>query len=197
MKILSIDIETTGINPETSQILSIGLVIEDTKNPLSFEKIPKLHMVIPHSRIFGDIYAINLNQDLISLISKYHLCKTDSERNELADINNVLFVSEDNVASVIGSFLFENNIQDKITVAGKNYSGFDHQFLKRLKDWDKLNFSRRVIDPAILFVDWHNDDELPDLATCKLRADIEGAVTHNAVEDAFDVISILRRTYLI
>jgi hypothetical protein len=54
---------------------------------------------------------------------------------------------------------------------------------------------QRVIDPAILMVDWKNDESLPNLKVCKERADIEGIVTHNALEDAWDVIEVLRKFY--
>jgi hypothetical protein len=44
-------------------------------------------------------------------------------------------------------------------------------------------------------VDWVNDTSLPNLDTCKFRADIQGVVTHNALEDAWDVIEVLRKFY--
>ena len=36
------------------------------------------------------------------------------------------------------------------------------------------------------------DERLPDLLTCKERAGIKGKVTHKAIEDAWDVIELLR-----
>ena len=42
---------------------------------------------------------------------------------------------------------------------------------------------------------WKNDDAAPGLGLCKERAGIEGIVTHNALEDAWDVIEILRKFY--
>ena len=54
----------------------------------------------------------------------------------------------------------------------------------------------RVLDPAILCVDWDNDDSLPSLDECKTRMNIEGVVTHNALEDAIDVINVLRKNYI-
>ena len=47
----------------------------------------------------------------------------------------------------------------------------------------------------ILFVDWNNDTSLPNLTTCKERAGIEGVVTHDALEDAWDVVQVLRKFY--
>jgi len=69
-------------------------------------------------------------------------------------------------------------------------------FLQQLPWWQKLIRTRqRVLDPAILFVDWKNDESLPSLTTCKQRAGISGIVTHDALDDAWDVIETLRVTY--
>ena len=65
MKYLSIDIETTGLDPLKDQLLSFGAIIEDTENPLPFDEIPKFHAAIKRNRIEGDLFAINMNKELI------------------------------------------------------------------------------------------------------------------------------------
>ena len=83
-----------------------------------------------------------------------------------------------------------------INVAGKNFATFDKLFLEQLPWWKKLiKIRQRILDPAILMTDWKNDTSLPNLTTCKERANIDGVVTHNALEDAWDVIQILRKFY--
>lgn len=83
-----------------------------------------------------------------------------------------------------------------LNVAGKNFGTFDKLFLQELPWWQKLIRTRqRVLDPAILCVDWTNDTSLPNLTTCKERMGVEGIVTHTALEDAWDVIEILRKFY--
>ena len=83
-----------------------------------------------------------------------------------------------------------------LNVAGKNFGTFDKLFLQELPWWQKLIRTRqRVLDPAILCVDWKNDTSLPSLTTCKERTNVEGIVTHNALEDAWDVIQVLRKFY--
>ena len=67
MRKIALDIETTGLNPETCQILSIGAVIEDTQKQLAFEEIPKFHCAILKNErdiISGEIYALNMDRDL-------------------------------------------------------------------------------------------------------------------------------------
>lgn len=83
-----------------------------------------------------------------------------------------------------------------INVAGKNFGTFDKKFLEKLPRWKQLiRTKQRIIDPAILFVDWKNDQTLPNLTECKERAGVKGIVTHDALEDAWDVIQTLRKFY--
>ena len=83
-----------------------------------------------------------------------------------------------------------------LNVAGKNFGTFDKLFLQELPWWQKLIRTRqRVLDPAILMVDWKSDKSLPNLTQCKERAGVTGIVTHNALEDAWDVIEVLRKFY--
>lgn len=45
-------------------------------------------------------------------------------------------------------------------------------------------------------MDFKNDDWLPNLTTCKEKAGLEETeVTHNALDDAWDVIQVLRAKY--
>jgi hypothetical protein len=44
-------------------------------------------------------------------------------------------------------------------------------------------------------MDWEIDSEVPGLELCKKRAGLEAVVSHDAREDALDVINLLRRRY--
>ena len=58
-----------------------------------------------------------------------------------------------------------------------------------------VKFRNRIIDPAVLYVDWKNDTALPGLEECKKRAGIPGSVSHNALEDAWDTLQVIRAKY--
>jgi oligoribonuclease len=202
MRYLSIDIETTGVDSENDQILSIGIILEDTSKKLSFDEIPKLHIAILRDRISGSPYAINMNADLIETINSYQTAVDQDEKNDMVNFTGMQFMKEDEVAEAIFQFLYLNGISSErtkpvvITVAGKNFGTFDKLFLERLPNWKKLiRIQQRVIDPAVLFVDWTKDNSLPNLSECKSRAGLPEIVTHNAVEDAWDVIELLRKQY--
>jgi oligoribonuclease len=230
MKYLSIDIETTGLDPETCQILSIGVIAEDSEKCLSFDEIPKFHCAIKHRQITGSPFAINMNKELIGNISDYTSSKSESEKLEIEKRTGMLFLEQEEVAKRLFYFLYDygyierENTEDwshaaivqqyetvngklypmigmkfkkvSINCAGKNFGTFDKKFIELLPRWQQIfNIRQRIIDPSVLFTDWKNDTSLPSLGECKKRAGIEGEVTHDAIEDAWDVIMLLRTEY--
>ena len=225
MKYISIDIETTGLDPQTCQILSIGAVIEDTLNPLPIEQLPKFHGVIKRENINGSVFAINLNRDLIQAMKDYSEARTPELKEEVETAFGAKFYHEDEIVEALFQFCYRNglvpvdpdflNKQVKVVdgiaypiltsnmpkvylnCAGKNFAGFDKKFLELLPRWKQVfSIRSRVLDPGILFVDWLNDESIPSLDECKIRAGIDGIVTHNAVEDAMDVVELLRIYYI-
>jgi len=185
MQYFSIDIETTGLNPETDQILQVGIAFEDTSNILPIDDIPKHQWNIKHNRIQGDPFAIQMNSDIIK-----HSLETPTPDDVIIECN---------IVNVIRTFTSECLGYDEgpyvhtITVAGKNFNGFDRLFLEKLDQFtDIIRMRRRTIDPAILCVDWSNNS-LPDLQTCMSELDVSGDVTHTAMQDAVDVIRIIRK----
>lgn len=230
MKYISLDIETTGLDPEFNQILSIGAVIEDTLNPLPFEELPKFHAVIRRESVYGSIFALNLNKDLIQAMKDYSEARTEELKQEVEESFGAKFYNEDEVVEALFQFCYDNGLVDRfdtndwshaaisnyfkfvngksypvltskmpktyLNCAGKNFAGFDKKFLEKLPRWKQVfSIRSRVLDPGILFVDWINDESIPSLDQCKQRAGIEGVVTHNAVEDAMDVVMLLRQCY--
>jgi len=224
MKYISLDIETTGLDPENCQILSIGAVIEDTLNQLPFEELPKFHAVIKRESVYGSIFALNLNKDLIQAMKDHSEARTEDEKKLVEESFGAKFYHEDEVVEALYQFCYRNGLVDLdpnflnkqmkvvdgiaypilgsnmvktyLNCAGKNFAGFDKKFLEKLPRWKQVfSIRSRVLDPGILFVDWINDESVPGLDECKKRAGIDGVVTHNAVEDAMDVVMLLRKCY--
>ena len=228
MKYVSIDIETSGLDPEKHKVLSIGAIIEDTEKKLPFEECPKFNVIVLQNEIVGSPRAITMNAYIISRMSSY-LEASDEDRKKLSDMESIQFgggykfYEQDEVVKEFYLWLDENGYGNQMSyggyreimdggksrpmitnatkpitlnVAGKNFGTFDKLFLQQLPWWQKLIRTRqRVLDPAILCVDWNSDESLPSLKQCKERMDVEGIVTHNALDDAWDVIEILRKFY--
>ena len=220
MKYVSIDIETSGLDPENNQVLSIGAIIEDTTTKLPLEDCPKFHAIVLQRQITGSPRAITMNAKIIDLMSEY--LEADKEKKE--ELEQIIdFYETDEIAKAFFDFLWSNGLGgytlplDKevriingkpfpmfgsrikpilMNVAGKNFGTFDNVFLKKLPWWQKILITKqRILDPALLYCDWVNDEALPSLTECKSRAGIKGAVTHDALEDAWDVIQVMRHHY--
>lgn len=224
MRYVSIDIETTGLDSEKDQILSIGAVIEDTNHPKNFEDMPKFHGAIKQTRIEGGLYAINLNKDLLETMNQYMVAKDIETKTKIENEAGVKFYDEDEIVEEFYYWLVENGMIKwdsktsggyvtirngkglptvtnetkpiRITAAGKNFGTFDKLFLEGLPKWKQLiKINQRVLDPSILFVNWKDDEALPNLSLCKKRAGFDEVVSHNALEDAWDVVELLRKDY--
>lgn len=200
----SIDIETTGLDEDKHSILSIGAIMEDTTTKLPYEKCPKFNAVIvPQTdNICGGITGLLMNVELLKLIEQYKKLEY-FDRNKFQNETGFNFYTEHTVAKAFYDFIAKtcplSDIKQKqivINVAGKNFGVFDKKFLEKLpKFTDYIRFRQRIIDPATLYCDFINDTSLPNLTICKERAKIDGIVTHNALEDAWDVIEVLRKKY--
>lgn len=197
MKYVSIDIETTGLNPEACQVLQIGAVIEDTLNPAPLESLPTFNCIIEHEAYSGQPTALAMNSWILKTLSGLEGLSKD-DRLEYRKKHNILPVGI--VAKSFAMWLMNNGLLPeevngpvKINAAGKNFASFDKQFLQRLPSWGAaVQIRQRVIDPAIMFMDWTGDSSLPNLNECLRRAKLEGVVTHDAVQDALDVIRVIR-----
>lgn len=205
MKYVSIDIETTGLDREQDQIIEFGAILEDTLNPLPFKDTPKFHAIVKHDRYSGGAFAINLNQRIFKILADRILIKDPDEKVSY-DIKHNICKIED-LAEDFYNWLFTELNKGGLTVyyhqpltitaAGKNYAGFDGQFLNHVPDWNKLfRVRHRTLDPASLYWDSARDEALPSLEQCLERAGIDNTVvSHDAVEDAWQVIEVLRKKY--
>ncbi len=68
---VSIDIETTGLDPLSNNVLSIGAIIEDTTKKLPYDECPKFNAIVLNKQLQGSPRAITMNKEIISLIGEY------------------------------------------------------------------------------------------------------------------------------
>lgn len=206
MKYVSIDLETTGTDPETNQIIEFGAIIEDSKNPKSYDESLKFRRVVLQrsGSYVGSAFALNLNSALFKIISELDSGKSVEFVRDQYLNNNWCF--DDELIPQFRKFLLKANDQDKliesqfltieIVAAGKNFGSFDKQFIQRLPDFEihGVKFNYRSLDPTLAYIDWDNDEQPPSTNTLKKRAGIKGQVSHEALDDAWDVIQLIRNS---
>ena len=198
MRYCSLDIETTGLNHETTDILQFAAILDDLSDPKPLKSLPVLNICFTKDDpLIGDPYAFAMHREILLKIAK-----AKSERIK-EDEEGCRYMPAEDLPEALNGFLFANGwIPDAktdrfyVNVAGKNAAGFDLPYLRaKIKRWGRVKLMQRVLDPAILYFDPERDRCLPDMQECLKRAGIMDQVAHTANQDAYDVIRLLRHKY--
>lgn len=172
---VSIDIETTGLDKQKSHVLQLSAIYDNGK---TIRKLPTFDRVIKWSVIaHREKYAMNLNRDLLLRAS-----------------NNDRVVSIAQARSDFNKWL--NSVQPlgRFTAAGKNIQGFDIPILANPVNKFRLNrFLVRVLDPGSMYTNEFN--HVPTLSEIN-KVTGRKAVTHNALDDCWDVVYAIRHKWL-
>ncbi|UYZ58601.1 3'-5' exonuclease family protein [Hymenobacter latericus] len=189
MRYVSLDLETTGGDPQRHQILELAAVIEDTKRLRPLPELPTFRRAVRHPEYVGTAGALALNARLLEELAR---------KGPNAEV-----CTPDELVSQLQSFLLEHGFRPEesgrvvVTLAGKNVASFDLPFLKQLPGWGQLvRAEPATLDPAAFYLNWRKDTRLPTMSICKARARFDDhTVAHEAVADALDVIQLLRPFY--
>lgn len=194
MRYVSIDIETLGLDPDTCDTIEFGAVIDDMKSPI--DKLPRFHCYLPKDNYKGEPYAMAMHRDILLRIAK---------REE-----GYQYVPEESLGTCFANWLKsngapctydesaeeENEFRVEISVAGKNFSGFDMRFLRRIPKFENhIKVHHRGIDPAMFYFDPRSEKGVPSLDACLKLVGLTKEVAHTAIEDALDVIRLIRHRY--
>ena len=178
MKYVSIDLETTGLDPDSCDVIEFAAVVDDTLKPeVPIDDLPHFRRLVRQDNYGGEPYALAMHAELL---------------REAAGGAHAGTVDPNDLFSYFQSWIGEFcPSRTKLLVAGKNFAGFDMRFLRRLPGaWDGL-FSHRVLDPAMLFT-LAEDERPPSLELCLDRAGFVKTVSHRALDDARDVVRCVR-----
>ena len=210
-----IDLETTGLDPETCQILSIGLVQENTNTAdiVPVNELPYIHIGIAHDKLRGDLQAFGMNAKIISTLSEYVIgvrtgkidtmgyAEYDVIVQDVQDCIPVLleFIRRTAPPADLSKMILPDG-RIRITGAGKNLGTFDIKFLESIPGFtDSFVISHRTIDPSFMYTVFDLDNGVPGLSECKKRllqsypnAFDSDVVTHTAIDDARDIIQLVR-----
>lgn len=191
MKYVSIDIETTGIDPTQSQLIEIAMIVDDTTKPtIPVQQLPTYHKYVKHDQYYGNVGAICMNERIFELLNDdvdkdiIHVNDLVRDMYEFLKQNHIILEKNEN----------KNHVETHTVVpAGKNFASFDKLFIEKLPHFDDklFHFSYRVLDPATAFLRFE-DSEIPDSECCANRSYTEFLHNHHAVDDANSVIEQLR-----
>jgi hypothetical protein len=177
----------TGLDEDRHDILEFGAVVDDLQNPLPIEKLPRFHCYFLKEIYRGDpevlVMHVEIFRRIASKSNAYKYCYPMKFGHAFKS-----FLVHD------CGFLAE---RDRVTinVAGKNFGLNDLAFLRKQTDLLKhVTIRSRLIDPGILYARI-DDDSVPGLEQCKKRAGIDGEVSHNAIDDAYDIVKLVRRYF--
>ncbi|MDB5244028.1 MAG: hypothetical protein JWP57_4654 [Spirosoma sp.] len=191
---LALDIETTGLNPETCQILEIGAVYDNGESPI--EELPRFQCFVWHPQIVGEPRALAMNQRCLEVLASVG----QMNPGEIYDVrpnavDGVLTYRFDEVGYALRDFALGASYGSrKIPVAGKNVGSFDWQFIKRLpaaRQEIVWPFDFRFLDVGPLFLR-PRDTAIPGQSKCLQRAGLPNEVTHCALDDALQVVQLVR-----
>lgn len=176
---VSIDIETTGLDQFTCQVLEFGAVLENWHDPV--DQLPFFHRYLKWDEVIGNPYAMSMNAEILRKIA--------------AAAPETPMCAPEELGDQFANWLVDQKLDPKkVTAAGKNFTSFDMQFLYQLPQFQtRVRFKHRAIDPAILYWQPDVDETLPSTAECLKRADLDDHVAHTAIADAKAVIQLIRR----
>lgn len=176
----SIDLETTGDDPNDHQIIEIAAIYEDPNLQLPFEEIPKFQCFVKHDLYKGNAFALALNQRIFKALS-----------------NSAVGYNEHEAVVKLLGFFQKYKENDVVKITGKNVGSFDIQFLKKVKVYNehKFLFNYRTLELGSFFFEPKTDEWIPNSDACLKRAGIDKSTKHEALSDAWDVICAIRTRY--
>jgi len=180
---ISLDLETTGICPETCQVIEVGGVFDFPDRPLA--DCPRFHTYVRHKLYVGEPFALAMNQRIFKILADPKttepICCLDDVPVELAAWIKRCGWDMD---------------ERKFSFAGKNFGGFDRGFLRRVPLFDQIiKYKHRHYYAGNMYFDPRIDEDLPSTEQCLQRAGLPASASHEAVADAVAVAALVRARY--
>lgn len=181
----SIDLETTGLDPDRHQVIQFGVVLDDLETPL--DELPRMEtLVIPGGDIIGDPFALHMHSDLLRRIAAIKAGKSNEPYCDIVGLGGVFY-----------DFLQTHgwSFKQKLLVVGANYGSFDHQFLRRYPVYNNIKLAHRFVSIGSMYwVPTKHGSEVPTVLECWKIAygDRLCPYDHTALADSMTVVELVR-----
>jgi len=199
MKVIHLDLETTGLDWNTCHIVSVAMIADDTNNRKPLEELPTFHKLLQRHSYSGEPRALAMHRKMFEEIA-----------NSNHETRNVIF--HGTLANEMAKWLELLKWGNTFNICGKNVAGFDFNFLasKAVPDnyfsrkgssvilhnsyYNQLTFRGRVIDIGTLYTDFDSDESVPATQDCinRSKLNIEGS-NHDALGDCIISVQLLRK----
>lgn len=178
MRYVSIDVETTGLDPVKCQVIEISAIVDDlNKRDVPIEQLPTFNQVIHHDAYHFEKVALQMHS-----------------KSGLLDVllgNVIAGIKSSDLFVAFNSFIATHWGGDKIVAAGKNFGAFDKLFLNPYG----FKFLYRSLDPTAHYIQLE-DKVPPALEECLKRANLPPVdVAHRSLGDAQAIVRLMRHGY--
>ena len=188
---ISIDLETTGLDLERSQILQIAAVYDDGKSPIA--ELPRFNVFINEPITYAELGALVLHAKS-GLFSRIQEANKKGESKKLSQgIDDFLKFLDDHRNPREGGGKY------KVNLAGKNAGTYDIPILKNWMNYAQGLYFKDLIYCSIIdagSIYFRDFGRIPSLG--EILKHIQAAkteVTHDAMEDALDVVIAIRHRF--
>ena len=196
MRIVSIDIETTGLDPDTCEIIEFAAVL-DNGDGVPAAELDTFRFRVKKPTYSGEPYALSMHSELFKKIAESPLDHQTSD--DMVGQPHML-------GRAFGQWLTARGVPShNFNTVGKNFANFDARFLNRMATGRScFQWNHRILDPASMFVH-RKDNALPNTAECIIRALLSQAFRndyeslagekHTALYDAQVVVALTREGF--
>jgi DNA polymerase III epsilon subunit-like protein len=200
MKYVSIDIETTGLDPDKCDVLEVAAVVDDltchNRQSCGVHELPSFRYVFMRDSYRGDPYALSMHPKLFAEIAARR-----AGYESVRDQHTTWYNKPCCFGDCFHGWLHTQRVDPMaFNVIGKNFANFDARFLRRIDCSPRFKWNYRIMDVASMFA-LSTDEYLPSTGECCERAGIYPADEidgnkHDALFDARVVVALVRKALL-
>ena len=204
MKYVSLDLETTGLDPYNCDVLHMALIVDDWPawKQREIQGLPFFEGLVRGTLYVGEATALWMNRDIFQALGSleipgkafqgYEVQSADTPPCLMPTLRGRELPAFDSLDQLIAEavYFLKQHIDGKWVIAGKNVAGFDLQFLP---EEFTQRCHHRTIDVGSLALGAKPDQFWADQSVPPSLEKIRGSkALHDALIDAREVVGAIR-----